>query len=101
MLPAATTDLLSITGLAKQFRGGGGVKDVTFSVPAGAVTGFIGVNGAGKSTTLRCVLGLFKPDAGEIRLFGKKFNSTARRRIGFLPEERGLFGHERARDAIA
>ncbi|HZQ40106.1 MAG TPA: ATP-binding cassette domain-containing protein, partial [Rhizomicrobium sp.] len=101
MPPAASTDLLTITGLAKRFPGGGGLSNVTFSVPAGTVTGFIGVNGAGKSTTLRCALGLLKPDAGEIRLFGRAFSLAARRRIGFLPEERGLFPHDRARDAIA
>ena len=94
-------DLLKISGLAKRFRGGGGVSNVSFSVPAGAVTGFIGVNGAGKSTTLRCALGLLKSDAGDIRLFGEPFRHSARRRIGFLPEERGLFPHERARNAIA
>jgi ABC-2 type transport system ATP-binding protein len=71
------------------------------SVGAGHITGFIGVNGAGKSTTLRCILGLLKPDAGEIRLFGGPADGKARRRVGFLPEERGLFPHERARDAIA
>src|SRR3569623_1788518 len=98
MLPA---DLLKITGLAKRFRGGEGIGDVSFSVPAGTVTGFIGINGAGKSTTLRCALGLLKPDAGKIFLFGAPFDLTSRRRIGFLPEERGLFPHERARDAIA
>lgn len=100
-MPAAPPDLLKITRLAKHFRGGGGIGNVTFSVPAGAVTGFIGVNGAGKSTTLRCALGLLKPDAGDIRLFDAPFNLAARHRIGFLPEERGLFAHERARDAIA
>ena len=100
-MPTALADLLKITGLAKRFRGGGGISNVGFSVPAGAVTGFIGVNGAGKSTTLRCALGLLKPDAGDIRLFGASFSVAARRRIGFLPEERGLFAHERARDAIA
>jgi len=100
-MPSTPVDLLKITGLAKRFRGGGGVGDVSFSVPAGAVTGFIGVNGAGKSTTLRCALGLLKPDAGQIFLFGSPFDLMARRRVGFLPEERGLFPHERARDAIA
>jgi ABC-2 type transport system ATP-binding protein len=50
---------------------------------------------------LRCLLGLLKPDAGEIRLFGAPFRYSSRRRIGFLPEERGLFPHERARDAVA
>jgi ABC-2 type transport system ATP-binding protein len=98
MPPAA---LLEITGLAKHFPGGGGIDNVCLSVPAGAITGFIGVNGAGKSTTLRCALGLIEPDAGEIRLFGAPFSRAARARIGFLPEERGLFPHERARAAIA
>jgi len=100
MPPAASTDLLKITGLAKRFRGGVGVSDVSFSVSAGTVTGFIGANGAGKSTTLRCALGLLRPDAGDIQLFGAPFSFAARKRIGFLPEERGLFPHERARDAI-
>jgi len=100
-MPAASTDLLRITGLAKRFRGGGGLDNVSLCVPAGTVTGFIGVNGAGKSTTLRCALGLLAPDAGDIRLFGAPFSPAARRRIGFLPEERGLFPHERVRDAIA
>ena len=99
-MPAAD-DLLRITGLAKRFRSGGGLSNVSLSVSAGAVTGFIGVNGAGKSTTLRCALGLLKSDSGEIQLFGESLNPTVRRRIGFLPEERGLFPHERARDAIA
>ncbi len=92
---------LEIVALAKHFQGGGGITDVSFVVPPGSVTGFIGVNGAGKSTTLRCVLGLFRPDAGRIRLFGAPASRAARNRIGFLPEERGLFPHERARDAIA
>src|SRR5581483_10522825 len=101
MLSATSADLLRVTGLAKRFRGGGGIANVTFSVPAGAVTGFIGVNGAGKSTALRCALGLLKPDGGEVRLFGQPFSLAARRRIGFLPEERGLSPADRTRDAIA
>src|SRR3954453_15013846 len=96
-----TSDLLRVCALARRFAGGNGICDISFSVPAGSVTGFIGVNGAGKSTTLRCVMGLLRPDAGEILLFGAASNRNARNRIGFLPEERGLFPHERARDAIA
>ena len=101
MLQHRPANHLEIASLAKRFRGGSGILDVSFSVPAGSVTGFIGVNGAGKSTTLRCVLGLLRPDAGHIHLFGAPASLAARRRIGFLPEERGLFPHERARDAIA
>src|SRR5258707_2740814 len=94
-------DLLKISALAKRFAGGNGISNVLLSVPASSVTGFIGVNGAGKSTTLRCVMGLLRPDAGEILLFGAPPSRAARNQIGFLPEERGLFPHERARDAIA
>jgi ABC-2 type transport system ATP-binding protein len=94
-------DLLKISALAKRFAGGNGISNVLLSVPAGSVTGFIGVNGAGKSTTLRCVMGLLRPDAGEILLFGAPPSRASRNQIGFLPEERGLFPHERARDAIA
>src|ERR1700741_2594430 len=93
-------DPLRVVALAKRYAGGRGVHDISLSVPPGSVTGFIGVNGAGKSTTLRCVMGLLRPNAGEILLFGASPSRGARNRIGFLPEERGLFPHERARDAI-
>jgi ABC-2 type transport system ATP-binding protein len=92
---------LQVRALAKRFAGGRGVADVSLTVAPGSITGFIGVNGAGKSTTLRCVLGLIRPDAGEVRLFGRPADRGTRRRVGFLPEERGLFARERARDAIA
>jgi ABC-2 type transport system ATP-binding protein len=94
-------DLLRVSGLARRYAGGNGISNVSLSIPAGSVTGFIGINGAGKSTTLRCVMGLLIPDAGEIQLFGAPAGRVSRARIGFLPEERGLFPHERARDAIA
>jgi ABC-2 type transport system ATP-binding protein len=92
---------LSVHGLAKRYAGGAGVSDVSLSVPRGSITGFIGVNGAGKSTTLKCVLGLLRPDAGEIRLFGAPATAKGRQRIGFLPEERGMAAHERIVDVIA
>lgn len=93
-------ELLTVTGLAKRFASGDGIFDVSLRAPKGSITGFIGNNGAGKSTTLRCILGLMRPDAGEIRLFGETASLSARKRIGFMPEERGLFPQERARDAI-
>ncbi|WP_312162156.1 ATP-binding cassette domain-containing protein [Phenylobacterium sp.] len=99
MQTAATA--LRVDSLAKRFAGGGGVIDVSMRLERGGVTGFIGVNGAGKSTTLRCILGLLTPDAGRIELFGRAADHQARRRLGFLPEERGLFPRERARDVIA
>jgi len=92
---------LQVISLAKRFSGGAGISHVSLSVPAGSITGFIGANGSGKSTTLRCVLGMLRPDSGDVRLFGAKADKAVRRRVGFMPEERGLFPHERARDAIA
>jgi ABC-2 type transport system ATP-binding protein len=98
---SSPVDLLTVRDLAKRFAGGGGVHAVSMTVRAGDITGFIGANGAGKSTTLRCILGLLSPDAGEIRLFGGRADARARRRLGFLPEERGLSPQERARDVVA
>lgn len=92
---------LEVRGLAHRYGDGRGVTEVSISVPCGSITGFIGVNGAGKSTTLRCILGLLSPHAGEIRLFGGPADEARRRRVGFLPEERGLFARDRARDVIA
>jgi ABC-2 type transport system ATP-binding protein len=92
---------LRIAGLAKQYGGGRGVSDVSFTVSPGSVTGFIGANGAGKSTTLRCIVGLTRQDAGQIEIFGRPADFSGRQRLGFLPEERGLAPRERARDVIA
>jgi ABC-2 type transport system ATP-binding protein len=92
---------LEVRNLAKRFAGGRGLSDVSLSVPAGSITAFIGANGAGKSTTFRCILGLMEPDAGEVRLFGGQADDAARRRLGFLAEDRGLCATDRPRDVIA
>jgi ABC-2 type transport system ATP-binding protein len=99
--PEPQAPALVVAGLHKDHGGGRGVLGADFNVPRGSVTAFIGVNGAGKSTTLKCVMGLARPDAGEIRLFGAPASFETRRTIGFLPEERGLAPRERARDVIA
>src|SRR5579863_4028692 len=98
---SAAAPPLQVTGLRRRFPGGRGIEDVGFTAPAGSVTAFIGANGAGTSTTLRCVLGLMRPDAGAVRLFGRPADEAARRRVGFLPEERGLSPRDRTRDAVA
>ncbi|KRB52639.1 ABC transporter ATP-binding protein [Phenylobacterium sp. Root700] len=97
----STLTPLRVANLAKTYGGGRGVSDVSFSVTRGSITGFIGVNGAGKSTTLKAIVGLIAPDSGVIELFGRPASFAARSRLGFLPEERGLAPRERARDAIA
>ena len=67
------------------------VRDLSLSVPKGSIVGFLGPNGAGKSTSLRMALGVLSPDEGAVRLFGERPNIESLRRVGFLPEERGLY----------
>ncbi len=65
--------------------------DVTFNVPEGLCCGFVGNNGAGKTTSLKCVLEFLTPDSGEILFFGEKLKVSSRNRIGYLPERPYLY----------
>lgn len=92
---------LSLSNVSKSFAGKPAVQDVSFTVNPGEIIGFLGPNGAGKTTTLRMSLGLVKPDSGDIKLFGGTPGPQAFGRVGFLPEERGLYKKQTAREAIA
>ncbi len=67
------------------------LTDLTFSVAAGEIFGFVGSNGAGKTTAMRIALGVLAPDSGEVRWRGRPLDLDARRRVGYMPEERGLY----------
>lgn len=95
------TSPLALHSVSKSFAGKPAVTDVSFTVEPGEIIGFLGPNGAGKTTTLRMALGLIKPDSGSVSLFGKPPGDDAFGRIGFLPEERGLYKKQTAREAIA
>jgi ABC-2 type transport system ATP-binding protein len=82
---------LVLTGIRKAFAGHVAVKDLSLSVPRGSVFGLLGPNGAGKTTTLRMVMNILGTDAGEIRILGEPADHAARDRIGYMPEERGLY----------
>ncbi|WP_409433127.1 ABC transporter ATP-binding protein [Litorimonas sp. RW-G-Af-16] len=92
---------LSIRNVSKSFGGKPAVRDVSFDIQRGEIVGFLGPNGAGKTTTLRMALGLIRPDIGEIDLFGQIPGEASFGRIGFLPEERGLYKKQTARESIA
>jgi len=92
---------LSLQSVSKSFAGKPAVRDVSFTVEPGQIVGFLGPNGAGKTTTLRMALGLIKPDSGSVKLFGEAPGENAFGRVGFLPEERGLYKKQTAREAIA
>ncbi len=78
-------------GLSKRFGKLQAVDDLTFDVHRGEVFGFVGSNGAGKTTTMRMILGTQVEDAGEILWLGRPIDFETRRRIGYMPEERGLY----------
>lgn len=89
------------TGLTKYFDSFTAVDHVSLKVPAGCIYGVLGPNGAGKTTSLRMTLGIIDPDEGVSRLLGGHKPQSVRHRIGYLPEERGLYPGMKAREAIA
>jgi len=84
-------DPLIIDQVAKSFAQTVAVRDVSFRVGQGEIFALLGPNGAGKTTTIRMALDIFRPDRGTIALFGKSPGAQARDRVGYLPEERGLY----------
>ncbi len=82
---------LSLSGVSKRYGAFQAVGDLSFQVQPGRIFGFLGPNGAGKTTSIRMALGLVEPTAGEISILGVKDARKVRDRIGFLPEERGLY----------
>ena len=80
-----------LKGIRKAFAGHVAVADLSLEVPRTSVFGLLGPNGAGKTTTLRMVLDILGPDAGTIEILGKPADQAARDRIGYMPEERGLY----------
>jgi ABC-2 type transport system ATP-binding protein len=82
---------IHIEAVGKSFAGHTAVADLTLSVPRGSVFGLLGPNGAGKTTTLRMVLNILGPDTGRIEILGRPSDHAARDRIGYMPEERGLY----------
>lgn len=81
-------DLRGVTKFYGEFKA---VDDVSFSLPAGSICGFLGPNGAGKTTTLRMILEIIKPTRGDITVLGRPSALQVRQRIGYLPEEKGLY----------
>lgn len=85
---------LEIDQLDKSYGDHRVLHDLSLNVDAGEIYGFVGSNGAGKSTTMRIALGVLSTDSGQVRLDGEPLDDSNRRRIGYMPEERGLYGKE-------
>lgn len=77
--------------MTKRFGDVTAVEDLDLTVPAGSIYGLLGPNGAGKTTTIRMILDIIGPDEGAVQVFGSRVDDSTRNRIGYLPEERGLY----------
>src|SRR5688572_10144846 len=95
--PAAA---LELSGLRRTFGDVVALDGLSFSVPPGTLFGFVGRNGAGKTTTMRIVCGLLAPDDGHVTWGGETVDRRVRERIGYMPEERGLYSKMRTRDHL-
>jgi ABC-2 type transport system ATP-binding protein len=82
---------LKLDGIGKRYGDFDAVRDLSFEVAPGRICGFLGPNGAGKTTTIRMILGLVAPSSGRLSVLGEADGRGVRSRIGFLPEERGLY----------
>jgi len=82
---------VTVSKIRKSFNGNLVVKDISFHVKPGDIFGLIGPNGAGKTTTIRMIMDIIKPDSGMISIMGEKLNELTKNKIGYLPEERGLY----------
>ena len=76
------------------------VSDVSFTVEKGEIFGLIGPNGAGKTTTIRMMMDIIKPDSGEVYVLGEKFREGTKNKIGYLPEERGLYKKQTVMESL-
>ena len=83
--------MLDIKGVNKHYGARQVLTDVSFSVGSGRMTGFVGANGAGKTTSMRIILGVLSADSGTVLLDGEPLTASDRRRFGYMPEERGLY----------
>lgn len=86
-----TTNPIHTQGLSKSFGKSKVINDLSFDVLEGDVFAFLGANGSGKTTTIRCLLGIYKQDAGVLRVFGSRYTPELAHLLGYLPEERGLY----------
>jgi ABC-2 type transport system ATP-binding protein len=83
-----TIELIKVRKMYDQFVA---VNDLSFSIEQGGVFGLLGPNGAGKTSTIRMMIGITAPDSGQIKMFGKPFERKSLHKVGYLPEERGLY----------
>jgi ABC-2 type transport system ATP-binding protein len=91
---------IDVTDVSKHYGSFEAVKNLSFSVQPGEIFGLLGPNGAGKTTTIRMLMDIIKPDAGHIRILDESPSDATKNRIGYLPEERGLYKGLKVMDTL-
>ena len=94
------TNAIELNQVTKRFGNQTAVDSIDLCVPEGSIYGFIGPNGSGKTTTLRMILRIYQPDEGTVCVLGQTKGKTADNRLGYLPEERGLYKRMKVRDVL-
>jgi ABC-2 type transport system ATP-binding protein len=92
--------VLEVRGVTKRYGSRTVLDDVSFDVREGRMTGFVGANGAGKTTAMRIILGVLTSDTGTVSLDGRELGADDRRRFGYMPEERGLYPKMRLEEQL-
>jgi ABC-2 type transport system ATP-binding protein len=93
-------EIIELRQVTKTFGQVTAVKDLDLIVPAGTIYGFIGPNGSGKTTTIRMIMNIFFPDKGTIHIRGRKHENSRLERVGYLPEDRGLYKKMKVFDVL-
>src|SRR5665213_1915970 len=100
MTKTASASVVSVESFAMTFGRKQVIKDLSFTVNQGEVFGFLGANGAGKTTTIRTLLALLEPTSGRLLVNGQRYSPTSSNKLGYLPEERGLYRNEPVLDTM-
>ena len=97
----ASTPAIELRGISKSYNGFQAVKPLDLVVPRGSTYGLLGPNGAGKTTTIRMTMRILEPDTGEVRILGEPLSQSGLDRIGYLPEERGVYKRMKVRALLS
>lgn len=95
------TDALTLDQVSKRFGSHQAVDAISMRIPAGSIYGFLGQNGAGKTTTIRMIMSIYYPDSGRISVLGSPNSESVKDRLGYLPEEKGLYKKMKAVELLA
>ena len=99
--PSSSTPPIRVQSVSKRFDKIEALRNISLEIGQAEIFGLLGPNGAGKTTLIRTILDIIKPDTGRVELFGRPFQPSDRDRIGYLPEERGLYSREKVGAVLA